>query len=87
MNNGNSASPNKYEEDWDGGTSGFNLIIKNLQPTDVGVDYDCQYSLGSDKHTLTQDATWECKCQYYCIKSTCIRMNLGIFALQFTLIF
>lgn len=59
LNNGNTATPNKYEEDWDGGTTGFNLIIKNLQPTDVGVEYDCQYSLGNNKHNLTQDATWE----------------------------
>lgn len=59
LSDGVSSDPNKYEEDWNGGTTGFNLIIKNLALTDVETDYNCQYKLGNDKHTLTQTATWE----------------------------
>lgn len=52
LNDGMSILPEKYIEDWDGGTTGFSLIIKKLQLSDIGVDYTCprQTSVNSGCH-------------------------------------
>ena len=47
-----SLDPSKYVEDYDGGTTGFNLIIKNVQKSDLGLDYKCVYGVGSSEIIL-----------------------------------
>jgi hypothetical protein len=39
-------------EDYDGGTTGFNLIIKKVQKSDLGLDYKCVYGVGSSEIIL-----------------------------------
>ena len=47
-----SLDPSKYVEDYDGGTTGFNLIIKKVQKSDLGLDYKCVYGVGSSEIIL-----------------------------------
>lgn len=60
LNDGVSIDPSKYVEDYDGNTIGFNLIIKNVQKSDLGLNYKCLYGLKEDKLFLSMD--YICKC-------------------------
>jgi hypothetical protein len=42
---GVSKDSSKYVEDYDGGATGFNLIIKNVQKSDFGTNYKCVYGV------------------------------------------
>jgi hypothetical protein len=48
----------KYVEDYDGGATGFNLIIKNVQKSDFGTNYKCVYGLTESRkytHALVRN--------------------------------
>ena len=49
LNDGVSSDEFKYVEDYDNGTTGYNLIIKNVQKTDLGANYKCVYGLKSSE--------------------------------------
>ena len=59
LTDGSSTDPSKYVEDYDNGTTGYNLIIKNVQKTDLGLNYKCVYGL--QNHELFLDGIL-CKC-------------------------
>lgn len=48
LKDGVSSDTSKYVEDYDNGTTGFNLTIKNVQKSDL-VNYTCQYGLQSSE--------------------------------------
>ena len=60
LNNGGSSDASKYVEDYDGGTTGFNLIIKNVQKSDFGVKYKCQYSVYPSNELYLNDILCDC---------------------------
>ena len=60
LNNGIPSDPSKYEEDYDNGNTGYNLIIKNVQKSDLGLNYKCLYRLKEDILFLSMD--YICKC-------------------------
>ena len=66
LNNGGSLDATKYVEDYEGGgTIGgpieFNLIIKNVQKSDFGEKYKCQYSVYSSNELYLNDTLCKCK--------------------------
>ena len=54
-----STDPSKYVEDYDGGNTGYNLIIKNVQISDLRTNYKCVYGL-QDSELYLDDIL--CKC-------------------------
>lgn len=56
-----SSDPSKYVEDYDGGSTGFNLIIKNVQTSDLGIYYKCVYGLDDADFFLSMDFLCKCK--------------------------
>lgn len=67
LNDGVSLDPSKYVEDSDGGTTGFNLIIKNVQTSDLGVNYKCLYGVAESALFYLDDIL--CKCKTMCCTS------------------
>jgi hypothetical protein len=62
LNDGTSTlDPLKYVEDFDGGTTGFNLIIKNVQTSDLGVNYKCVYGATGSALLYLDDILCKCK--------------------------
>jgi hypothetical protein len=62
VNNGISLDSSKYVEDYDGvGTTGFNLIIKNVQKSDFGLDYKCSYGVTESNLLYLNDILCKCK--------------------------
>jgi hypothetical protein len=59
--------PSKYVEDFDGGTTGFNLVIKNVQKSDFGVNYKCLYGATESAQLYLDDIL--CKCKTMCCTS------------------
>ena len=63
LSNGLSSDPSKYEEDYDNGNTGYNLIIKNVQESDLGLNYKCVYRFKDDVLFLSMDYICDCwKC-------------------------
>ena len=61
LNNGGSSDASKYVEDYDGvGTTGFNLIIKNVQKSDFGLDYKCSYGVTESNLLYLNDILCDC---------------------------
>ena len=60
LNDGSSINPSKYVEDYDGGTTGYNLIIKNVQKSDLGLNYKCVYGVLTSELFLDNIL---CKCK------------------------
>ena len=52
---GTSKDSSKYVEDYDGGTTGFNLIIKNVQTSDFGLNYKCSYAVTESSQLYLDD--------------------------------
>ena len=60
LNDGTPSDASKYEEDYDNGNTGYNLIIKNVQESDLGLNYKCVYRFKDDVLFLSMD--YICKC-------------------------
>jgi hypothetical protein len=58
---GLSKDSSKYVEDYDGGATGFNLIIKNVQKSDFGINYKCVYGLTESNLLYLNDILCKCK--------------------------
>jgi hypothetical protein len=62
LNNGGSSDASKYVEGYDGvGTTGFSLIIKNVQKSDFGLDYKCSYGVTESNLLYLNDILCKCK--------------------------
>ena len=61
LNDGVSKDSSKYVEDYDGGATGFNLIIKNVQKSDFGTYYKCVYGLRASNNLYLNDRLCKCK--------------------------
>ena len=59
--NGVSTDSSKYVEDYDGGATGFNLIIQNVQKSDFGTNYKCVYGLTESNLLYLNDILCKCK--------------------------
>jgi hypothetical protein len=51
----------KYVEDFHGSTTGFNLIIKNVQTSDFGINYKCLYGATESALFYLDDILCKCK--------------------------
>jgi hypothetical protein len=68
LSNNISSNVSKYVEDYvAGGTSGgpivFNLIIKNVQTSDFGVNYKCRYGLTTSNELYLDNILCNSKCK------------------------
>lgn len=62
LNEGLSTDSSKYVEEYVSGTStGFNLIIKNVQTSDFGVEYKCQSGLKVSNELYLDNILCKCK--------------------------
>ena len=58
---GVSNDSSKYVEDYDGDTTGFNLIIKNVQKSDFGTNYKCVYGVTESNILYLNNTLCKCK--------------------------
>ena len=61
LHDGTSTDSSKYVEDYYVGSTRFNLIIKNVQKSDFGVNYKCLYDLAGSALFYLDDILCKCK--------------------------
>jgi hypothetical protein len=61
LKDGVSVDISKYEEEIDEGTTGFKLIIKNVQTSDLGVNYKCLYGVTESALFYLDEILCKCK--------------------------